>query len=247
MNQLRYLHLIITMNLIILLLYFWVSTGPALAATTPPISSLFGDNFRTGEATAPLLSTTSTYDFEVPYASSLGSSSIKLGLSMVEYRQIDIASFQFIVYDLKDNIPIQSNSTHANFQVYISSPPSRTTRVKVRYMACPTFLLSSNFQMYTRVLALGTLTTSYTSGSYSFGATLNTTGSYGQTIWITSIYAAPNFQLSAGFSPTMLLITYRYVVNLKLTIIFVNGIIASASGYTLYYFVGWPLRNPYEA
>jgi hypothetical protein len=97
--------------------------------------------------------------------------------------------------------------------------------------------------MYTRVLALGTLTTSSTSGSYSFGATLNTTGSYDQTMWITAIYAAPNFQLSAGLSPTMLQITYRYVVNLKLTLIFVNGIMASASGYTFYYFKGFPINT----
>lgn len=126
----------------ILLLIYSASIHRTVSITNPPIASSLGDNFRSGEASM-VLSSSNSYNLEVPYAYALSSNSVGLALSMIDYSQTFDAS-NTIHYYLYENTPSASNSTHAVFQIYLGYL-SLTTRVKVKYLACPTALFSNNF------------------------------------------------------------------------------------------------------
>lgn len=121
-------------------------------STTSSIFSTFPGSFRTGEVT-PSITTSNSYDLEVPFSSPHAASPIGLALSMIDYSQ-DVDASTPIYYGLYENTPSGSNSTHVVFQVYLGYPLN-THRAKVRYLTCPTSLFSNNFRIHTRVLTLG--------------------------------------------------------------------------------------------
>lgn len=118
----------------------------ALCSSTAPLVSRFGDSFRSGDV-AVAIGSQPKYDFEVPFNSPLPSSSIALALSMVEYSQA-MDSYRKIHYSLMENTPTSSNHTHAVFRVELGLV-SKTSRAKVKYLACPTSILSTNFNIIT--------------------------------------------------------------------------------------------------
>ena len=126
------------------MIIFLLSLSIAAATSTSPFVSSLGDAFRSGEV-AVSIGNQATYDFQAPYPSALGSNSITLALSMVDYNQsFDNTNKMF--FHLRENTPSASNSTHAVFRVELGLY-YLTSKASVKYLACLTSVLSQNFNI----------------------------------------------------------------------------------------------------
>jgi hypothetical protein len=128
----------------ILLVFYWAIILEINAASTSPIVSLFGDNFRSGEVTVSI-GTDQYYVYQIPYSSSLPSEAISTALSVVDYKQT-FSTNNRIMFEVIENTPSMSNSTHNIFTVYIGFT-ANTVKTKVKYLACLTSQISSNFRI----------------------------------------------------------------------------------------------------
>lgn len=134
-----------------ILLIIWAMIGIwfANALTFPPkTASAFMNSFRSGEASIPIAGLS---NLEVPYYTALtGGGSVGLALSLIDYRQY-FDSTTKIWFLLIENTPTSSNSTHAVFQCQFGYP-AQITRIRVKYLVCPTSLFNSNFEISTTVV-----------------------------------------------------------------------------------------------
>jgi hypothetical protein len=122
----------------------------------------------------------------MPFSSALSSSNIKLALSLVD-QHIEFRPTNELWYRLSENSPTVSNSTTAVFRV-TNFGPVTNIRAKIKYLACPVEILSSNFQILIYGLGVGDFGgTNPTQYNATVAESLNITGSYGYSIYICSL------------------------------------------------------------
>lgn len=236
------------MNKCIFFLFFiW----EIISAATSPLISSIGYSCRSGEVKL-VLGSSSTYDFSTPYTSTFSSSSISLALSMVDYYQSFDSSYK-VYYHLYENTPSLSNSSHAIFRVYIGYL-SLTSRAKVKYLACPTSILSQNFniivfQVYPGVLNSGVEI------NYTVTTSLNTDSSYSYAIWMSGMQASKNSSsayyhiYNSLYSSPYRIRVYNYASTpitidaLRVTLVFIHNSVATISdgsgSYSILYMVNF--------
>lgn len=103
----------------------------ALSASTSPLTSNFGDAFRTGEVTISL-GAQDTYDLSPTFSSALSSTAVGVALSLVDYNQTFDTTYK-IFYNLYENTPSASNATNAVFRLYLGFY-SITSSARVRFL-----------------------------------------------------------------------------------------------------------------
>jgi hypothetical protein len=126
-------------------------------------------------------------NFTMPFSSALSSNSIKLALSLVDQHiEFYSSTSTELWYHLYENYPTASNSTTAVFRAFFWAPATNI-RAKIRYLACPVEILSSNFQILFYTLGSGNYGgTNPTQYNATVVESLNITGSYGYSIHISS-------------------------------------------------------------
>lgn len=181
--------------------------------------------------------------FAMPFSSALSSNNIKLALSLVDQHiEFYSTSSTELWYSLYDNYPTASNSTTAVFRVYFWAP-AINIRAKIRYLACPVEILSSNFQILFYTIGIGYYGgTNPTQYNTTISESLNTTGSYGYSIYIRSFdirksEAGSNYHLEVGFNPPNQLYAYSTTVmyswQIDINLLFYNSAVSQVSGYNL--------------
>jgi hypothetical protein len=131
-----------------------------------------------------------------------------------------------------------SDNTQAVFRVYIPHS-GLMTRLKVKYLLCPTSILSSNFNILVNQYNSGTITAE-SFIDYPVSDTLNTTGPWSFGIWISGLNAQKlggtfsiwttfftggnRIQVGASFNQVA-------ISKIKVTLIFLNDQANSVSGY----------------
>lgn len=172
-------------RLVLSFLFMW----EALFASSSPLISNFGeDAFRSGEVSA-VLGNQSQYDFFVTFTSPLGSSSVSLALSMVDYNQSMNAISNFkVFFHLLENTPSASNASHGAFRVQLGLY-SLTLNAKVKYLAYQTSILSQNFNIIVSTINPPTTLASYSSCQYTVTTSLNTASNFTYSIWFSGVEA----------------------------------------------------------
>jgi hypothetical protein len=188
-------------------------------------------------------STGTTYNIGIPYSSALPSGAVKLALALVDYHQT-FDSTNEVFYYLLEDYPMTSNNTHAIFYAYIQFP-DLTTRFKIRYLVCPTSILSRDFNIIINQFSIATATYPVnTNTAHIINDNLNTVGSWSASTWISAIIAsrptgATTLQIQASFTttPSNRIVTSNSVDNItldtyvKITLIFINNDANVISGY----------------
>lgn len=103
---------------------------------------------------------------------------------MVEYDQA-LDSSHKIFYNLFENTPSPSNSTHAAFRVELGLY-LLTSLAKVKYLACPTSILSSDFNIIVSQIYPGTISAN-NNYFYTLSSPLSTASTYTWPLWMSGI------------------------------------------------------------
>lgn len=136
------------------LIFFLLCLWEVLCASTSPLSSNFGEAFRSGEVTISLIGQES-YDISAPLSTALSPGTVSLVLSMKDYYQ-SLDSIKRISYQLIENSPSSSTNTLAVFRLILGFP-SLTSLANVKYLTYLTSILSDNFQILVEHITPGTL------------------------------------------------------------------------------------------
>lgn len=141
--------------------FFFLCLWETVSVSTPSLVSNFGeDAFRSGEASV-VLGSQPLYGFAVPFGFPLSSSSIRLALSMVDYNQLMDATNNYkVFFHLLEDTPSASNASIAVFRVELNLY-LLTSLAKIKYLACPTSILSQNFNILVSNISPGTISGNY--------------------------------------------------------------------------------------
>lgn len=136
------------------LIFLLQALGTLCAFASPLLSNFPANTFSSGEMVV-VIGSQLTYDFQVPFTSTLPSTPVALALSMEDYHQVFDSSHK-IFYHLLENTPSASSSTSAVFRVELGLY-FLTSRAKVKYLACPSSILSDNFNLIVTQINPGNL------------------------------------------------------------------------------------------
>jgi hypothetical protein len=222
------------MNFVALILLVQALWTTVESTTTSPVSSSIGSEFRVELLTVPVNGSSYGWNFSRPFSSPLSSSPVSMAISLHEY-YLTLNNSKEFSYFVTANSPSGSNTTYAHFSISISLR-ANTASAKIKYLACPTSLLSPNFQIiYISKYVASWINNSPYSPSISsnISVSLNTTGNFKTPLWISSINGYKNstnesIYVVASFDGVNMiqvqnpLSSLLFLYNVGVTMVFVN-------------------------